>query len=211
MRSVFVLLLGLCLAGAGFAQISAITENGREVILNENGTWKYAEENPRINKSIRVNPKNYEKSNQATTLVRSQYTNIGFWVDSEKWQVTRKDKGDGEVEFSLEFNYADIEGMIFTDEDEIPLLELRNSTIEEEGDFGLNERVVDEEYRIVNGVKALMIKMEGNIDEDKFVLLGYFYSNKTGSTGLILFGHKNLMDTYAFHCEELLNGLVELD
>jgi len=51
MRTVFISLLILCPVGAQ-AQTKATTEDGRKVVLNADGSWKYAEDSPSVTLKI---------------------------------------------------------------------------------------------------------------------------------------------------------------
>ena len=71
-------------------------------------------------------------------------------------------------------------------------------------------RIVDEEYRIVNGTKVLMIQMSGTIQGIKFTYYGYYYSNENGTIQLLTYTATNLLKEYNQDIEAFLNGLVEL-
>ena len=64
-----------------FAQKQAVTENGEEVILYDNGTWIYKNqgtETTTTEKEIPTSKKKFTKDKKSTFLLKSQKTNIGF-------------------------------------------------------------------------------------------------------------------------------------
>ena len=54
------------------AQQKAITEIGEEVILYENGTWKYQNQENEDEFEIPTNPKSFTKDEDATFLLKSR-------------------------------------------------------------------------------------------------------------------------------------------
>jgi hypothetical protein len=77
------ILLLLCLSSFVFvqAQQKAITEIGEEVILYENGTWKYQNQENVDEFEIPTNPKNFTKNEDATFLLKSRKFDVGFLID----------------------------------------------------------------------------------------------------------------------------------
>ncbi len=69
-------------------------------------------------------------------------------------------------------------------------------------------KVIEKEYRTVNGKKIIYMKMQGTIQSIKFTYLGYYYSDKTGSTQLLTYTASNLVEKYKPEIFDLLNGLV---
>ena len=55
-----------------FSQIKAVTETGDEVILFEDGTWKYADTTKTEKEDISINPKKFTKNSTATFLLKVQ-------------------------------------------------------------------------------------------------------------------------------------------
>ncbi len=67
-----------------------------------------------------------------------------------------------------------------------------------------------EEYRMVNGIKVLMLQMEGTTQGIKFTYLGYYYSNSNGSVQFVTYTSQSLFAKFKAQSEELLNGIVEV-
>lgn len=75
----------------------ALTQNGAQVILNDNGTWKYLEQ-AEI-KEIATNPTTYYKSKDQTFAIKSQKNSSEIWIDPKKWSF-KKTNATGEYEFN---------------------------------------------------------------------------------------------------------------
>ena len=74
----------------------------------------------------------------------------------------------------------------------------------------LEDFVVKEEFRNVNGMKVLLLHMNGTIQGIKFSYYGYYYSNSNGTVQFITYTSQNLLDGFKSKIEDLLNGIVEL-
>jgi len=70
--------------------------------------------------------------------------------------------------------------------------------------------VIKEEYRNINGIKVIMMKMAATVQGIKFIYEGYYYSNSNGTVQLLTFTSEKLFNQNADNIESLLNGLVEL-
>ena len=86
MTKVFLILASLCVCNISQAQIKALTENGKEVTLNDDGTWRYSDnENPGELDSISVNLNKFTKDANAKFLVKSNVFNVGVYINPSKW------------------------------------------------------------------------------------------------------------------------------
>jgi len=192
------------------AQINALTENGDQVILFDNGTWKYVEKTQdEDDKPIPENKKKFKKSSTASFLVKSNIVNVGVWIDPKKWTFSKgTDKDDYEFEF--ERRGEDLYGMLIAEKVQIPLSTLVDIALENARSVSPDIHIVKKEYRNVNGVKVLMMQMAGTIQGVKFTYYGYYYSNSHGTIQLLMFTGSSLFDIYKDEIEEFLNGFVEL-
>ena len=68
-------------------------------------------------------------------------------------------------------------------------------------------KIITREYRIVNGIKVIYMQMDGTVQGIKFSYFGYYYSDKSGSTQLLVYTASNLADKYKIEIENFLNGL----
>lgn len=191
------------------AQINAITETGDEVILYEDGTWSYTNENFTEATEIPVNNKEFTKDALSTFLVKSKKFNIGVWIDPKKWSFTKGEKNE-DSEFEFQMKGEDLYAISITEKIQIPLETLKGIAIDNAKSAAQNIKVVKEEYRTVNGVQVLMLQMSGNIQGLEFMYYGYYYSNPNGTIQLLTYTGKNLFKGYKDEIELFLNGFVEL-
>lgn len=207
----YLLLMVLALFGTlSQAQIHAVTENGDEVFLYNDGTWQYADGQELGGKDeIPTNSKPFTKPSSSTFLLKSKILDVGVWLNPRDWSFT-KATGNEAAEYEFELKDGDLYGMIITERISMPLPTLKRFAIENAREVAPDLRVVEEEYRTVNGVEVLYLQMNGTMDGVKFSYVGYYYSNDQGSVQMLTFTSQNLLGEYRGKCEELLNGFVKL-
>ncbi len=210
LRSTITLILSCFITSMLAAQQKAVTEMGEEVILFDDGTWKYQHEKDSSEDSIPTNPTPFEKDDQATFLLKSKNLNAGFWLDPKVWTF-KKATNNKSAEYELKMNDADLYGMIITEKVEIPLQALRSIAIKNGQAAAPDLVVVDEEYRTVNGLRVLHLQMDGTTQGIKFSYYGYYFSNENGTIQYLTYTSQNLLSSYREACKRLLNGLVEMN
>ncbi|QQR99089.1 MAG: hypothetical protein IPK18_06160 [Sphingobacteriales bacterium] len=206
-----VLLITFLLYNYTLAQKKAITEEGKEVLLFENGTWKYTEdEEGEIEEvvEIPVNNKNFLKDEKASFLLKSTKNEIGYWLNPKKWTFKKAQKNE-DAEYDLQYKDGDAYAMIISEGMEIPLETLKDIAINNAKEVSADVSISKQEYRYVNGLKILYMELDGSIKGMKFSYLGYYYSNESGTTQFVCFTAQNLKEKYKEEIVTLLNGIVE--
>ncbi|HEY8935613.1 MAG TPA: hypothetical protein VIM65_10355 [Cyclobacteriaceae bacterium] len=198
--SLFILLNTLC-----FAQITAITSKGDEVVLYDNGTWKYAgKEAP--SKPIEENKTPFVKSKDATFPLQSKTVSATVNIDPKKWTFKKGEEGAAS-EYQFQMKASDAYAMLITERIEIPIESLKQIAIDNAKNVAPDIEVVKQDYRMVNGTKVLFMQMNGTIQGIKFSYLGYYYSNPAGTVQFITYTAQNLLPDYQGELMTLLNGI----
>jgi hypothetical protein len=192
-----------------FAQINAITDTGEQVVLYNDGTWKYVNEENSEPKEIPVNKEIFTKDKDASFLVKSNNLNVGIWINPKKWSFTKEGKNE-DAEFSFQLKKEDLYAMLIAEKIQIPIETLKEIALENARNVSPDIKIVKEEYRNVNGIKVLMLQLQGTIKGINFTYYGYYYSNANGSMQLIAYTGGGLFENYKKDIELFLNGLVEL-
>ena len=200
----------LLIASAYFmnAQTSAITGNGDEVILYEDGTWKYLDDSAIEKTVIPVNKKKFSKDKNSSFLVKSNRLNVGIYINPKSWSFTKG--GDEEVyEFQFQKKGGDLYAMLISEKIQVPIETLKEVAITNARSAAPDIKVVKEEYRTVNGIQVLMMQMTGTIQGIEFTYYGYYYSNSKGTIQLLTYTSETLFNEYKGDIELFLNGFVE--
>ena len=67
------------------AQTKAVTDTGEEVLLFDDGTWKYAnKDSTSTQKTIPLNPQKFVKKVSSSFLLKSKKMKIGVWINPKK-------------------------------------------------------------------------------------------------------------------------------
>ena len=209
-KIVFMLFVSLALQPLS-AQKKAITDTGYEVILYNDGTWVFSDQASKTKtKELALNPQEFTKSKEATFLLKSTKVKTGLWLNPNKWRFSKAQETE-DSEYILTYNEGDIYGLIINEKVEIPLEFLKNIVLDNAKTAAPDAVIKHEEYRMVNGIKVMQLDIQGTIQGIRFSYFGYYYSNKYGTTQLLLYTSQNLMESYRQECEYLLNGLVEIE
>ena len=191
------------------AQTKAVTETGDEVILFSNGMWKYVDEAKNANDTIQIktNPNKFQKNASSTFLLKSKKTDIGFWINPKKWSFQKAAQG-GAAEYSFTYKEGDMYGTAIIEKVEIPLESLEEIALKNAQDAAPDSHIVEKEYRNVNGLTVLMLRIEGTLQGIKFVYLGYYFSNENGTVQYVVYTSQNLLKTSRKILETFLNGIT---
>ena len=192
------------------ASEKAFTSTGEIVILNEDGTWQY--ENQSLSrpgsKKIKTNTKKFKTPKKSNFPVKSKINSFGLKMNPAEWGFTKKGAINEEAEYEFRHKKLDIYAMAITESIEINLENLIEIAKENMEKAGSNVRVVNREYRNVNGEKVIFMEMAAVISGIKATYLGYYHSNSKGSTQLLAFTGTTLADKYKQDIFNLLNGLI---
>lgn len=212
MKRKLIIVVCFCATLHSYSQKKAVTETGDEVILYDNGTWKYLDEEIRSEerREIPVNTRKFEKSEEANFLLKSKKIDFGFWLNPKKWSF-EKGSNNGEAEYELQLRGEDLYAMIISEKIEIPIENLKEIALENAKKVSSDIKVVHEEYRNVNGLRVLFMKMNGTLQGIKFSYYGYYFSGPEGTLQFLTYTSQNLLVNYIDECEELINGLVALE
>ena len=205
MKILLVIIL-LFLAATSYASQKAITDTGEEVILNSDGTWEYSDNAQKATKIIETKKNKFERSRDASFLVKSMRNNSVYWINTDKW-FFRKAEDNPEAEYEFHLKGKDLYAMAITEGIEMPLETLADIALINAQRAAPNAKIVRQEYRVVNGKKVLYMEISGTIKNIKFYYLGYYYSDASGSTQFVTYTSANLVDKYKSEITDFLNGL----
>lgn len=209
MKRLFAIALVLFYHSYLNAQTKAVTDTGEEVLLYDDGTWKYTNEKIADETEIKVNDKSFTKDDKSSFVVKSSKVDIGIWINPKDWNFS-KNSSNEDAEFQFQKKGEDLYGMLIAEKLQIPITTLRDVAIQNARNVSTDMKVIHEEYRNVNGIKVLMMQMAGTIQGMRISYLGYYYSNESGTIQLLTYTGESLLNNYKKDIEIFLNGLVAL-
>lgn len=210
MKPILIALLFLTLAVQSFCQQTAVTKDGKTVILNDNGTWQYSIgiEGVKLPDSLL---KRYTKSVLAITLQKSKRLPHGFWYDPKKWSLTTT-KPTEASEYLFKMKDEDGYCVIVTEKIEIPLESFLEIIPKQLQSRGAESVLIDnQEYRMVNGSKVLYVQFSAKVQGISFIYSAYYFSDENGTTQMLCYTGSKLFPKYKIEFENFLNGFVVTD
>jgi hypothetical protein len=199
------MLLVVCTAPAPLeAAQKAITDTGREVILQEDGTWRYATP-PQGPGKIDFSSQEFMRPENASFKLKSKNTDAVFWLDPTKWTFRN---GTADTEYEFDLKYGDVYANAITEGIEIELDNLMEIALENARQAAPDLNVRKREYRVVNGEKVGFLEFAVSTQGANLIFMGCFHSDQSGSTQLLAWTAANLLDKHKGHIQELLNGLA---
>lgn len=201
----FIILFFLLVATTSFASQKAITDTGDEVILYKDGTWAYSDDAQRVSSAIETNSQKFVKPDNATFQLKSTKNNTIYWVNTNKWVFTKEVENPA-AEYEFRLKNKDVYGMAITEEAAFPLEALIDIAFTNALAASPDAKIIEKEYRVVNGIKVIYMQMVGTVQGIKAYYLGYYYTDESGSTQVLLYTTANLIDKYKTEMFDFLNG-----
>jgi len=189
---------------------AVVTESGKEVLLFDDGTWKYVFDDP--SGSVKIDTIIMSKPKESGYFIESIKLKYGVWINKKRWTF-QKSVSDGTIpsEYTFKLNGEDAYGMIIAEKIEIPIDNLLDIAFQHAKNAATDAKIIKQECRKVNGKVIHFMQMEGTLQGIKFVYLGYYYSDSNGSVQFLTYTSKNLLSQYKEEMESLLNGFIIKD
>jgi hypothetical protein len=191
------------------AQIKALTDDGREVILYKNGTWKFLKGDQAKQDSIRISGKTYSKIPAQTFLVKSKVADVGIYINPQDWKF-KIGTSNGDNEYSFNFKNDVAFAFLITEKLQFDYEALRNVALSNARNVGPDLQEVLAEFRTVNGRKVLCLKFQCTVQEIPLAYFGYYYSSANGTAQLLAASTQQQFPEIEGKIEEFLNGMVPI-
>jgi hypothetical protein len=169
----------------------ARTEDGKDMILRDDGTWHYVEEAKKDKKTSDA-----YKGKRGTFAL---YLTPGVWKKSEK-------PSNPVVEVEFIHKDGDVVAMVIAERISIPLTTLKTAAIEYVRRVDKEAKILEEGKRTVNGSEVLFLTINAKAQGIPFTYMYYLYSGEEGSIQIITFTSQNLFKEYRPDMEAFLNG-----
>ena len=206
MKILYLLIL-ILISSTTYSSQQALTDKGEIVILNDDGTWRFINDESSSSAKIKTNHTNYKKPKSSSFLLKSSNNKSAYWINPNKWSFTKNTQNQ-EAEYEFKLKGKDLYAMVVTEEIVISKEALADIALENARSVAPDIRVTKKEYRTVNNQPVIYMEMVGTMQSIKFTYLSYYYSDESGSTQLITYTGSNLASKYQTEIQEMLNGLT---
>lgn len=207
MSRLIIFIISILLATTVYAGQKAITDTGDEVILNSDGTWKYANNSKSTEREIKTNKAKFKKPSSSSFLLKSTKNNSAYWINTNKWSF-KKGTSNSDAEYEFQLKDQDLYGMVIAEGVQIPVESLTDIALTNAKSVAPDIEITKKEYRYVNGNKVIYMEMSGTMQGIKLTYFGHYYSDAAGSTQLLAYTGTNLANKYKAEISGFLNGLV---
>jgi hypothetical protein len=201
--SILKMMLVLLATGALWANaMTATTDEGRKVILNSDGTWKYASDKESSSAGTE-----WKKTKNATSVLKGKAGFYELWYNADKWTLN-PDSRHPVAEYQLVNSSKEGQAMVIAERISVPIETLRKIAIENGKKVSQDLEVTEEQNVMVNGQNFLKMRMLGTIQGIPFAYYGIYWTGKAGCIQLITYTAQNLLEEFQPDFDELLSGLV---
>ncbi len=205
MKTIMYIMLALLLCSYASAKdITATTEDGKKIILSENGTWKYDKKND-DKKNDQLITQQFATPADSTSVYNAKRGNFIVKYNPSKWEILSTSLNQM-AEASFQHSSGDAYAMIITERIRIPMENFDSIVIDNAQKVATNVEITNSEVRLVNGKQVKFIELSGVIQGINFVYNYYVYSDSKGSTQITLFTSKELYPEYKQDFTDFLNG-----
>ncbi len=194
-RLVFLAFILLILTGSiAFSQtLRATTDDGRKVLLKENGQWQFVDEATNT------------ASKKSLAVFKAKGNKIWVYYNPTVW---KQQPGDNPNRTEFRHKDGDVYGLVIAERITMTLDALKEVALNNAKSVAPDTRIILEEKRQVGGKTVLCMQMEGTIDGIPFTYYGYYYTGKAGTLQLLTYTSQNLFSEYEKEMASFLNGLV---
>jgi hypothetical protein len=193
------------LAGPASAQaVKAITQDGRVVVLQPNGTWRYSEEPKGPSTLGQTRPPG------ATVLLAGRQVPYGIWFDPSRWRLAdRKQNQAAELEFLHASGQAG--ALVIAETTRIPFENWKQIVLNNARREAADARITREDKKTVHGAPVMVLQSEGTGSLGPFVYFGYYYSGPRGAVQVVTYTFAGAFEQYRAEFTAFLDGFVVLE
>jgi hypothetical protein len=211
-KTILTVIISVLIVACGSSEngesLSAITQDGRTVILHSDGTWKFFEketaETPEAPNDNKVNT-----PSRATKKVSDPRGLVELWYAPAKWLVYPKpERLSPDASFALIHKTKDAYALGIIERISMPLETLKKIAVDNARNVAPDAEVVLDEERQINGKTAAIMGINGTIDGIPFRYHSFYWTGEKGSVQVITYTSQNLFAEYHDDFDDLLNGIV---
>lgn len=181
------------------AQVRATTSTGESVILNPDGTWRYAAE--RSDTPFPVGTRSVSATERIDLLGGA----AALYHDQRRWRVA---DSDAPGRPRLEHVKGDAYAMVISERIQVPLTTLRYAVLQNAQKVDPEADITRERRLRVNGADVLEVQLRATVQGIPLTYLNYLYSGPSGTIQVLTWTSPNLFSEFRADLQTLLNGLT---
>jgi len=202
MRFICILSLFAFVSYTLMGQVRAKTEDNKEVILFDNGTWVYGGAG---NDSLPV--ERYSKPITAVKSVKGKNVLYRHYYDPEKWLPENAAAVDSR-EFAFTLKDAFVNVLIIPENIKMDITFLKTAAIQNALAMIPDIHITSDELCIVNGTKVYKLIMKGTIKDIEKTYYCLYYAGARGVVQVVSHCASAEFDKYKLDMDDFLNGFT---
>jgi hypothetical protein len=195
-------LLWLLVSPVSAQVVKAVTQDGRFVVLQPNGTWRYEE--------AKASSPSIPRPLGATVLLAGRQVPYGVWLDLARWRVV-----DPKQNQAAEYEFTHLGGqagaIVIPDANRVNPDTWKQIVITNARGAAPDARITKEERKTVNGVPVLVLQWEGTGSMGPFIHYGYYYTGSRGAVQIVTYTFAATFEQYRADLTAFLDGFVVLE
>ncbi len=201
LRATFSAVLAILLSPQLYAatgETKAITEDGRTVILKQDGTWKESEQ---------IKPKErgqYDATKNANKLYQPPVAGTHFYYDPADWLARASTNEGAKKSFDGKGGFF---GVVIAEKLPVSVEVLKKVALANAQNASSEMEVLEEATHTVNGTKVEYMKYKAVVQGINFVYQGNFYTNADGVIQVICGTFDTTDKKDPIKCLDFINGL----
>jgi hypothetical protein len=201
--SVFAVPASAQVVRASNQPLKAVTQDGRFVILQPNGSWKFAEETKAGHSTI-------PRPLGATVLLAGRNVPYGVWLDLTRWRVVEP-KQNQAAEYEFTHTGGQAGAIVIPDANRVSPESWKQIVINNARGAAPDAKITREERKTVNGAPVLMLQWEGTGAMGPFIHYGYYYSGPRGAVQIVTYTFAATFEQHRAELTAFLDGFVPLE
>jgi len=194
---VIVLLFFICLPLTP-ETIKAKTENGKDVLLNSDGTWKYSDQ---IDST-----KKMSLPSKSTNKLISRTGDVFLYYDPTKWISQKLD--DGSADYQIQSKAGEIYARLITERMSLTMDYVRTFIEQNASKKTESFEVFEEGEKIINGTSIKYLKAKVKLYSNNLIFYWYYWTGEKGTVQLYSYSNNKLFDEKYDDIQNLMDGLV---
>ena len=146
------------------------------------------------------------KPQSAKFKIESKVNSSVVYLDDSNWKVEKVQKENANSEYNFTLDNTAVSGRLVTEKVALNSKILTKAALFNMRKIDPNAKVVKQEKRNINGNDVIYMEMLSSAKGLDFKLFGVYHSNEAGSTQLVVFTLKDLVEDYNEQIQGLLAG-----
>ena len=185
-------------AAVAAEDIRAITEDGRRVLLSQDGKWQFDNSVPAPRKSAESLPSPYQTSVKRFSVA----------FNPADWSLMPKREADEANKRIFQHKRAPIFGMVIADEIPASTEALRQAILANARAAGATTTLLVDQTQELGGKEVGVLRLAASMQGLDFVFSTFYYGEGDGNIQVTCYTAQSIFHKYQADCQKFISGLT---